>query len=76
MNADKQPIPSSARIKSLIHPEMKFIRSDFGFAIGQIFLFLASNKNLGNKLTANECNLFPKTLILINVFLFQVQKLT
>lgn len=67
MNVDKQPIPSSARIKSLIHPEMKFNRSDFGFAIGQIFLFSASNKNLGNKLTANECNLFPNSLFKISM---------
>lgn len=59
VNADKQSISSSARIKSLIHPEMKFIRSDFGFAIGQIFLFSANNKNEAYpKILFNNCRMY------------------
>lgn len=40
VNADNQTISSSARIKSLIHPEMKFNRSDFGFAFNDLWRFI------------------------------------
>lgn len=49
--SDKQPISSSAGIKIQMSSKENLIRSDFGFSIGQIFLFSANNKNLGNKST-------------------------
>lgn len=42
--------------------------------ISNRFLLRLVIKTLGNKLTANEYNLFPKILVIMCEFLFQVQK--
>ena len=62
-NGSKWPVTTTVTMFDLrteYYTQIKGTKRPFDFPIGLIFSLSASNKKLGNKMTVNKYNLFPK----------------